>query len=259
MLNSAGVDKLQAEAVGWLYAVMVDDAGSAAELAAIRTHLGNRVVETAGAANFTTSYREEDGYLLLASNRRADAVILDALISDQPDSDLIPKLVTGLLANRTQGRWGNTQENVFVLLTLDKYFNTYEAQTPDFVAKAWLGEQYVAGFTFEGRSTDYQSVNVPMSYLAEQGQQDLILSKEGEGRLYYRLGLNYAPVSLDLAPLDAGFTVLRTYEAVDDPADVRQDEDGTWIVKAGARVRVRLTMVAPVSYTHLTLPTSDLV
>ncbi len=162
--------------------------------------LGNRVVETAGAANFTTTYREEDGYLLLASNRRADAVILDALISDQPDSDLIPKLVTGLLAHRTQGRWGNTQENVFVLLALDKYFNTFEAQTPDFVAKAWLGEQYVAGFTFEGRSTDYQSVSVPMSYLAEQGQQDLILSKEGDGRLYYRLGLNYAPVSLDLAP-----------------------------------------------------------
>ncbi|MBP7963970.1 MAG: Ig-like domain-containing protein [Caldilineaceae bacterium] len=253
VLNSAGVDKLQAEAVGWLYAVMVDDAGSAAELATIRTYLGNRVVETAGAANFTTTYREEDGYLLLASNRRADAVILDALISDQPDSDLIPKLVTGLLANRTQGRWGNTQENVFVLLSLDKYFNTYEAQTPDFVAKAWLGEQYVAGFTFEGRSTDYQSVSVPMSYLAEQGQQDLILSKEGDGRLYYRLGLNYAPTSLDLAPLDAGFTVLRTYEAVDDPADVRQDEDGTWIVKAGARVRVRLTMVAPNRRYHVAL------
>lgn len=253
VLNSAGVDKLQPEAVGWLFAVMVDDAGSKAELEAIRGFLGNRVVETAGAANFTTNYREEDGYLLLASNRRADAVILDALISDQPDNDLIPKLVTGLLAHRTQGRWGNTQENVFVLLALDKYFNTFEAQTPDFVAKAWLGEQYVAGFTFQGRSTDYQSVSVPMSYLAEQGQQDLILSKEGDGRLYYRLGLNYAPVSLDLAPLDAGFTVLRTYEAVDDPADVRQDEDGTWHVKAGARVRVRLTMVAPNRRYHVAL------
>lgn len=53
--------------------------------------------------------------------------------------------------------------------------------------------------------------------------------------------------------MDAGFTVLRTYEAVDDPADVRQDEDGTWIVKAGARVRVRLTMVAPNRRYHVAL------
>ncbi len=253
LLNQAGVDNLQPEAVGWLYAVLTGDPGSEAELESLRRFLGNRVVETAGAANFTTTYREEDGYLLLASNRRADAVILDALISDQPDSDLIPKLVNGLLAHRVKGRWSNTQENVFVLLALDKYFNTFEAQTPDFVARAWLGEQYVAGFTFEGRSTDYQSVTVPMSFLAEQGEQDLILSKEGDGRLYYRLGMNYAPVSLDLAPLDAGFTVLRTYEAVDDPADVRQDEDGTWIVKAGARVRVRLTMVAPNRRYHVAL------
>ena len=48
----------------------------------------------------------------------------------------------GLLAHRKAGRWANTQENVFVLLALDRYFNTYEAQTPDFVARVWLGERY---------------------------------------------------------------------------------------------------------------------
>ena len=34
--------------------------------------------------------------------------------------------------------------------------------------------------------------------LAAPGTQDLILSKEGPGRLYYRLGLRYAPTDLDL-------------------------------------------------------------
>ena len=42
------------------------------------------------------------------------ALMQDALIqehqNDQPDLDLIPKLVTGLLAHRTSGRWLNTQE-----------------------------------------------------------------------------------------------------------------------------------------------------
>ena len=104
------------------------------------------MTETAGAAHFATSYGDQD-YLLLHSNRRADGIILDALIGDQPKSDLIPKLVTGLLAARTAGRWSNTQENVFILLALDRYFNTYEAQTPDFVARVWLGDQYAGEAT----------------------------------------------------------------------------------------------------------------
>ena len=108
-------------------------------LEAIRRYVNNHVVETAGAANFTTSY-DDQNYLLLGSDRRTDAILLDALIGDNPQHDLIPKLVNGLLAHRTRGRWGNTQENVFVLLALDRYFNTFEAQTPDFVARIWLGD-----------------------------------------------------------------------------------------------------------------------
>ena len=95
----------------------------------IRLYVNNHVVETAGAANFTTAY-DDQTYLLLSSDRRTDAILLDALIEDNPQSDLIPKVVNGLLAHRTKGRWGNTQENVFVLLTLDRYFNTYEARRP---------------------------------------------------------------------------------------------------------------------------------
>ena len=41
--------------------------------------------------------------------------------------------------------------------------------------------------------------------------------------------------------------------AVDDPGDVRQDADGTWHVKAGARVRVRLQMVSPMRRYHVAL------
>ena len=254
LVQEQGLDKLQPEAIGWLLYVLSGDSKSATELDQIRRHLANRVVETAGAANFTTSYREEDGYLLLASNRRADGVLLEALIRDQPQSDLIPKLVAGLLSQRKRGRWDNTQECVFILLALDQYFNTYEKQTPEFVARVWLGDQYVAGFQFAGRSADYQAVQVPMSFLAQRaGAQNLILSKDGVGRLYYRLGIRYAPTNLQLDPLDQGFTVLRVYEAVDDPQDVTRDAQGAWHVRAGARVRVLLTLVAPTRRYHVAL------
>ncbi|MCP4618974.1 MAG: hypothetical protein GY844_21375, partial [Bradyrhizobium sp.] len=88
LLDEAGIEGLSLEALVWLWQVLGDDPASSAELEAIRRHVGNRAVETAGAANFTVSYGD-DAYLLLHSNRRTDAIILDALVADSPDSDLI--------------------------------------------------------------------------------------------------------------------------------------------------------------------------
>ena len=216
--------------------------------------LDNRASETAAAANFTTGYKD-GGYLLLHSDRRADGILLEALIDDQPKSDLIPKIVRGLLAHRVRGRWTNTQENAFVLLAIDRYFRAYEKVTPDFVARVWLGDGYAGEHRFAGRQTDQHRIDIPMSYLARMrgGSQDLVLQKDGKGRLYYRIGMTYAPTSLWLAPADHGFAVERVYEPVDNPEDVVRAKDGTWRIKAGARVRVRLTMAAEARRYHVAL------
>ncbi len=253
LINEAGLENLSMEAIGWLWPVIDNES----QLEDIRRFVNNHVVETAGAANFTTSY-DDQTYLLLSSDRRTDAILLDALMEDNPQSDLIPKVVTGLLAHRTKGRWDSTQENVFVLLSLDRYFNTYESQTPDFVARLWLGDTYAGESEFRGRTTEIHETLIPMTYVLSEtssggGTQDFIISKEGPGRLYYRLGLRYAPTDLNLDPLDMGFVVLRRYEAVDDPGDVSQDSDGTWHIKAGARVRVHITLVADNRRYHVAL------
>jgi alpha-2-macroglobulin len=253
LIAEAGLENLSLESLGWLLSVLSGDKNSTNEVEAIRRHLNNRATETAADAHFACSYKDGD-YLLLNSDRRADGVILEALIGDQPNNDLIPKIVRGLLDHRTKGRWGNTQENVFILLALDRYFNTYEKVTPDFIARVWLGDAYAGEQHYKGRSVDRQQVNVPMRYLADKGAtQNLIVSKQGVGRLYYRIGMNYAPSDLNLKPADYGFTVERTYEAVDHAEDVRRDKDGAWHIKAGARVRVRLTMVAQSRRYHVAL------
>jgi hypothetical protein len=243
-------DKLPIESLGWLLPVLSDDATTRT---AIRRHLANRVEETAGNAHFTTSY-SDGGYLLLHSSRRADGIILEALIGDDPTNDLIAKLARGLLSQRTAGRWENTQENCWVLLALDRYFQTYEKATPNFIARAWLGTGYAGEHAFRGRTTERSNINVPMSFLMEKGgTPNLTLAKEGAGRMYYRIGMQYAPSNLQLKAADYGFTVSRVYEAIDDPNDVRRQEDGTWRIKAGAQVRVRLTMVAPARRYHVAL------
>ncbi|MEP6946147.1 MAG: alpha-2-macroglobulin family protein, partial [Acidobacteriota bacterium] len=253
LLAEATIEKMPFEALGWVLSVLANDPGSQTEVQAILHFLNNRVTETAAAANFVTNYGD-GAWLIMYSNRRADGVLLEAMIKADPKNDLIPKLVRGLLDHRTKGAWSNTQENVFILLALDKYFNAFEKVTPDFITRIWLGNTYAAEETFKGRSVDSQDLNIPMSYLMQQGgMSNLILDKQGAGRLYYRIGMKYAPKNLKLEPADYGFTVLRKYEAVDDKADVTHNADGTWTIKAGARVRVRLTMVAQSRRYHVAL------
>ncbi|MBS1121038.1 MAG: hypothetical protein H6Q90_3266, partial [Deltaproteobacteria bacterium] len=240
--EAGGVEKLNMEANAWLLGTFAGNAGAVTERKAIVRHAMNKVSETAGAANFTTSYGD-GAYLLLASDRRVDAVMLESLIQEQKDLDLIPKLVTGLLAHRKAGRWLNTQENTFALVAMDLYFQTYEKATPDFVARVWLGEDYAGDHAFKGRTTDYFAIPIAMKDVAAHDKQALTIQKDGKGRLYYRVGMTYAPASLKLEAADYGFVVERKYEGVDDAKDVTRAADGTWHIKAGARVRVKLAMI----------------
>jgi uncharacterized protein YfaS (alpha-2-macroglobulin family) len=240
--DAGGPTKVNLEANAWLLGTLAGNAAAQADRTAIVRHVMNKVSETAGAANFTTAY-SDGAHLLLASDRRVDAVMLESLIQEQKDLDLIPKLVTGLLAHRKAGKWLNTQENTFALLAMDLYFRTYEKVTPDFVARVWLGADYAGDKAFRGRTTESFVIPIPMKDVAAHDKQDLTIQKDGKGRLYYRVGMVYAPASLKLDPADYGFVVTRTYEGVDDPKDVVKQPDGTWKIKAGARVRIRLTVI----------------
>ena len=211
------------------------------------------MTETAGNAHFVSGYKDA-ACLLLHSDRRADAILLESMIGDQQESDLIPKLVKGLLAHRKEGRWHNTNENAFVLLALDRYFNTYEKVTPDFVARIWLGDRFAGQHAFKGRTTE-RTTEIPMQCSRSE-------AKGGE-RTSCRQGRAGAPLLPHrhavrahrprAPPPDRGFIVARVYEGVDKPDDVKRDADGTWRVKAGARVRVRLSMVAPARRYHVAL------
>ncbi|MFN8422252.1 MAG: alpha-2-macroglobulin family protein [Anaerolineae bacterium] len=256
LFGEAGKDA-PVDVMGWLLGVIAaDDAtkGGPAQVEILR-RLTNAVSETAAGAQFSVGYAEEGANLILASDRRADAVVLDALMTAQPDSDLILKVARGLLESRDHGRWGSTQENAFVLIALDRYFRTYEADEPNFTTRIWLGDGLAGEAAFKGRSADRQQLDVPLAQVPETSTR-LTIAKDGPGRLYYRLGLQYAPdphadcMGDDCPPPgppadSRGFTVERAYEAVDDAGDVRRTADGGYSVKAGARVRVRLTMVAP--------------
>lgn len=258
-MNSSEQERLSKvlsfETMGWLLPVIGKDPSSAHQAELLRSAIGAAIVETAATAEVRTDSSYGDcAYYLFHSPRRTDAVILEALMLDQPASDLIPKLANGLLAHRRAGRWEGTQENSAALIALDRYFSTYEKKTPDFLSRTWLGTQFIGESRFSGRSTETRQLNVPMKFLQSHPEdKNVLLAKEGSGRLYYRLALNYTPKKLALGAIDNGFVLSRTYEAVDNPKDLSKDAQGVWHVKAGSTLRARLELSLPSSRYHVAL------
>jgi len=82
---------------------------------------------------------------------------------------------------------------------------------------------------------------------------NFLLQKEGVGRLYYRIGMSYAPKDLKLKPANYGFKVERTYAGADDPAHAVKQADGTWKFKLGQKIKVTLTMTTSSRRCHVAL------
>ncbi|WP_347330340.1 alpha-2-macroglobulin family protein [Marinimicrobium locisalis] len=242
------------EAMGWLLSTVADHKPAEAMRVELLRRLNNQLRETAATASFVEDYNDGGGHWVLHGSRRTDAVVLEALLTAHPKSDLIEKLSRGLLNDRRDGHWGNTQENVFALLALKRYFLARETDVPNLTARAWLGEQFLGEHRYQGREAQTNTHRVPMSELQSGDSAPTVaLQHQGQGRLYYRLGMEYAPESLRLEAARHGFQVERHYEAINDPSDVTQAKDGTWEVKAGAAVRVRLTITLPARRHHVAL------
>jgi hypothetical protein len=124
-----------------------------------------------------------------------------------------------------------------------RYFDIYEKDTPNYTGKVWIGSAAYLEQTFAGRSSARGVAKLDWTQLAPGTSHDIAMQKAGAGRMYYRIGITYAPKQTNLPPLDAGFIVRRSYKALDDPSDVVQLPDGHWQIKLGARVQVVLEAV----------------
>ncbi|MDX9724350.1 MAG: alpha-2-macroglobulin family protein, partial [Myxococcota bacterium] len=245
LIAGGSLERFELDALGWCLSVLGrsprrEEAALAEVLGEGQRLLSMRVEETASSAHFVSAWEGSQEDLLLRSAQRTDAILLEALLSMGVEEELLPKLVHGLLAHRRKGHWRNPQENVWALLALSHYFARYEAVEPRFVARVWLDELYGGEQSFQGRSAERQELRLPMSVLLEKPEKrQLLVAKEGEGRLYYRLGLRYAPKDLSLEALERGLMVSRSYEAQPE-AGLYQDQEGVWHVKLGSTVRVRV-------------------
>ncbi len=216
----------------------------------------SRVKENARTIHFVEGISETDrsGYqLLMHSNVQTDAIVLSNLLAIAPEDPILPKVMAGIMSERDPqkgGRWPTTHANAWALLAANRYFTTVEKEIPDYMARIWLGDQYAGEQAFKGRDMTIREQKIPMKRLLEAGDEELLLAKDGPGKLYYRLGLRYAPADFHMKAEDQGFKVTRTYEALaqgdgePDKDAVKRLDNGDWQIKVGTTVRVKLQVIA---------------
>jgi alpha-2-macroglobulin len=197
--------------------------------------------ETAGAATVASAALDSDR-LLLPSDAKSTGLALIAIVAEAPDHTMIPKLARGELGLRKNGRWLTTQENVSALRSMRRYFDVFEKVTPQFTGKVWIGDSAYTEGVFAGRSTTTKRAQLAWPSFTT-ANHDIAISKAGDGRLYYRVGITYAPTQTVTPALDAGFVVSRTYIASDNPSDVKRDSNGDWHVRLGAKVVVSIDVI----------------
>jgi hypothetical protein len=184
------------------------------------------------------------------SSVRSSALTLMALLRAEPEHPLASKLTRGLLEARRGGRWSNTQENAYALLALADYAAVYEAEEPRFDGRVWLGNTALASVHVEGREFAFEDAFTPMTELitaADQADDRLILERAGQGRMYYRVGLEWASTATDKPAKAEGIELTRTLRDSNGPVA----EDQT--VESGALLAIDVEMEIPAALDHVAI------
>jgi uncharacterized protein YfaS (alpha-2-macroglobulin family) len=251
LLGSIELRDLPAEAAAWLLATLADQPSPWRD--PLRQHLINHLHHVAGEAHIRTGFRDQ-GQILLFSERRVDALALFAFLADQPEQAAVAPLARGLLAGRRGGRWATTQENAFAVLALERYSAHVDHEPPACVGQISLDGQPLAQHRFSGQPGQVAQTDLPMAALAQRsGAMQLTLSRQGSGRLHYRVALQAALAGVDLPALRNGFALERRYAGAERARDVTQRPDGSWRFAAGALVEVTLIVVVSEARYHVAL------
>lgn len=155
------------------------------------------------------------------------AAALTALLAVDPDHPAVDGLARTLLRDPPALLDEPGPSTVCALDALADFAARADPRAP--TAHVWLGPRYLG--TLPGR------IAVPL-HQVEPGP--LVVAAEGAGPLHWRLSLAHAPLLRPAEPVERGLAVARSFEGVDDPSDVSRDEDGTWHIRAGARVSMRV-------------------
>jgi uncharacterized protein YfaS (alpha-2-macroglobulin family) len=180
-------------------------------------------------------------YEMMSSDTLTSAIALEAFAHIDVSNDIIPKLIRYFNRNN-QGYYHETHSTAHAVIALVSYVTHTLEVNPDYTYTVALNGVNLQSGKLDG----FKEIEIPVSSL-KAGENTLILSKSGNGKLYYSF------LQREFIPKDAGigfsngFSIERSYK----------DKTGATItgpVKAGDIVRVDLKVSSAASsfYTMIT-------
>lgn len=159
-----------------------------------------RSVSLVSSVNYYKYFLDTDGKTYCLS--------LSALLETDSKLEIIPKLVNKISQIRKNGRWYNTQENVFCFEALQNYAKIYEKDIPDFNLEAMVNSKKVGDYKVNERGVNLKDISVPNSLLEEQGKVEV--KKKGKGRFYLSLIQKYRSFDVKAGQKNNGFEITKT-------------------------------------------------
>jgi uncharacterized protein YfaS (alpha-2-macroglobulin family) len=120
-----------------------------------------------------------------------------------------------LVQERSKRTKPTTHDNAFVFHAFLTYYNKYESAAPDFTTSVLLGSEEIITETFKGRTNEKpRRHSIPFDAIPKDTLVPVTFKKQGTGRIYYTLRMNYA-LKEKPYPLDAGFYVWKEITSLD--------------------------------------------
>lgn len=165
-------------------------------------------------------FEEENEYywsFAMNTNARTNAIVLQAMIRQLPDHDLIPKIVRYMLDSRDQGHWDTTQSTVASIFALTEFLKDTNELNADYKADVKVDGTSILTKDFSKKNIlTREEVVKTFADLGEEKYSDLTLSKQGDGRLYYDISMDYFLTQDQIQPTDQGIGITREITPLDE-------------------------------------------
>ncbi|HLP86987.1 MAG TPA: alpha-2-macroglobulin [Nostocaceae cyanobacterium] len=151
----------------------------------IRSDLQKNIYQTGRSAVINIPSRWD----WLNSNTTIQAQALRLFITQPSKPELLDKLFQSLLSLRRNGTWLNTYDNAQALTALVEY-SQLQPTPPNFYTSVKLAGKKLGENRFQGYQNPNLHLNLAIDKLPK-GKHDLVLQKNGKGKLHYLISYNY--------------------------------------------------------------------
>ncbi|MBI3379348.1 Ig-like domain-containing protein [Candidatus Gottesmanbacteria bacterium] len=195
-----------------------------------------------GKKTATTTHWEEAkyNYQFMGSNTTATASVMEALVLFDKNNPLIPEVIRYLMSTRVDNHWMGTRGTASVIKAIASELLTKGDQKVNEDYRLELNGKILK----EGKLTKddllkLEDYAISISALNIGNENQLRITKSGEGNLYYNINLKYYLPFSEIKPLEQGMVVIR--EFVDSKGKILPSDS----INENTEAWVRLIIVAP--------------